>query len=98
MLADRRDPFGSGTENSLLVERIRASIRANGPLNFRNYMALVAHDPHDGYYATTSAIGAAGDFVTSPELHPIFGALIARQVAECWQLLGRPAPFRVVEQ
>ncbi|MBI2322579.1 MAG: SAM-dependent methyltransferase, partial [Chloroflexi bacterium] len=37
------------------------------------------------------------DFVTSPEAHPAFAALVARQVVECWELLGRPAPLAVVE-
>ena len=40
---------------------------------------------------------AAGDFLTAPETHPIFGAAIARQLDEVWQRLGRPEPFVVRE-
>src|SRR5690606_37700443 len=36
-------------------------------------------------------------YETSPEVHPIFGFLWARQVLECWERLGRPAPFALVE-
>ena len=37
------------------------------------------------------------DFYTSVDVHPIFGRLLARQLAEMWDLLGRPAEFVVVE-
>ena len=37
------------------------------------------------------------DFYTSVDVHPIFGRLLARQLAEMWDLLGRPAEFMVVE-
>jgi SAM-dependent MidA family methyltransferase len=38
-----------------------------------------------------------GDFLTAPETDPIFGHTLARQVAECWERLGRPDPFTVRE-
>jgi SAM-dependent MidA family methyltransferase len=98
MLTESRDPFGSATENALLRRRVVERIERNGPISFHAFMELVAHDPDDGYYATRSAFGPDGDFVTSPQLHPIFGALLARQLEQCWRLLDRPAPFRVVEQ
>jgi SAM-dependent MidA family methyltransferase len=98
MLTESRDPFGSATENTLLRRRLAERIEREGPISFHTFMELVAHDPDDGYYATRSAFGPDGDFVTSPQLHPIFGALLARQLEQCWQLLDRPAPFRVVEQ
>jgi SAM-dependent MidA family methyltransferase len=98
MLTDARDPFGSSTENTVLADRLRQRIRRDGPITFRDFMATVAHDPLDGYYASRAAIGAAGDFITSPEVHPLFGALLARQACECWEFAGKPGSFLLVEQ
>ena len=85
-------------ENTLLTDRLRERIRRDGPISFRDFMALVAHDPRDGYYATSAATGASGDFITSPEVHPLYGALIALQACECWELAGKPSTFCLVEQ
>src|SRR5579883_1709879 len=98
MQTDLFDPFGATTENQALRALLRERIRAEGSITFRDYMATVAYHPDEGYYARRAVIGADGDFVTSPEVHPLFGALIARQVAQFWELLGQPDPFVVVEQ
>src|SRR5581483_2933557 len=94
---DRYDAFGSNADNTVLTDRLRERIRRDGPITFRDFMALVAHDPDDGYYATQVAAGREGDFITSPEVHPLFGALLARQACECWELAGKPKLFRIVE-
>jgi SAM-dependent MidA family methyltransferase len=61
-------------------------------------MRLALYHPRYGYYTRLAhPPGARGDFYTSPELHPAFGALIARQLLEVWQRLGRPDPFVVEE-
>lgn len=60
-------------------------------------MELALYAPEVGYYNTQAVLGASGDYVTSPELHPSFGALLGRQVEDCWRALGRPASFRVRE-
>ncbi len=81
-----------------LVERIRAEIEATGPLTFARFMALALADPDHGYYATTDDRPTrAGDFLTAPELHPIFGAVLARALDEQWRALDRPAAFVVRE-
>ena len=98
MLTESHDPFGAAIENAVLRRRLVERLRRDGPISFRDFMAVVAHDPDDGYYATRAAIGGAGDFLTSPELHPLFGALLSRQVVQFWELLDRPAEFPVVEQ
>ena len=41
--------------------------------------------------------GAAGDYYTSPLVHPAFGALLSVQLFQMWELLGKPKPFAVVE-
>jgi SAM-dependent MidA family methyltransferase len=54
------------------------------------------YHPEGGYY---SRLGTRrrGDYYTSVDVHPIFGCLIARQLAEMWELLGSPRPFVAVE-
>ena len=81
-----------------LAERIRAEIRATGPMPFARFMELALYDPDGGYYRSPEARpGRGGDFITAPELHPIFGELLARAVDDAWVTLGRPEPFSVVE-
>jgi len=81
-----------------LAERIRAEIRATEPMPFARFMELALYDPDGGYYRSPEARpGRGGDFITAPELHPIFGELLARAVDDAWVTLGRPEPFSVVE-
>ena len=54
------------------------------------------YHPEHGYYSRASA-RRFGDYYTSVDVHPIFGRLLARQLAEMWELLGSPRPFLVVE-
>lgn len=79
-----------------LIERITAHPQQR--ISFADFMAIALYDPDHGYYATTgSAIGAAGDFYTSPHLGADFGELLAEQFAELWHLLGYPRSFTLVE-
>jgi SAM-dependent MidA family methyltransferase len=66
-----------------LLERIGAELAAAGNwISFARYMELVLHEPGLGYYAGGARkIGAGADFVTAPELSPLFGRALARQVA-----------------
>jgi len=72
--------------------RVAALIRseiagAGGWIPFSRYMQLALYAPGLGYYsAGTHKFGAGGDFITAPELTPVFSRCIANQVAE---LLGR---------
>ncbi len=79
-------------------QAIRSEIDRRGPIPFADYMALALGHPEGGYYAAAAARPTrAGDFLTAPELDPIFGAALARQVAEAWERIGRPKPFTLVE-
>ena len=61
---------------------VRAVRQAGGFLPFDRYMQIALYAPGLGYYvAGARKFGAAGDFVTAPELTPLFGATLARQVA-----------------
>jgi len=77
---------------------IRAEIARRGPIPFVDFMALALGHPEGGYYTGAATRPTrAGDFLTAAELHPIFGAALARQVAEAWERLGQPSPFTLVE-
>lgn len=67
-----------------LSETIRQDIAAHGGwISFARYMELALYAPGLGYYtAGAHKFGAAGDFITAPELSPLFGRTLARQVAE----------------
>lgn len=67
--------------HALLDREIAA---AGGDLPFDRYMELALYAPGLGYYVNARhKIGAAGDFVTAPEVSPLFGGCVAAQVAEC---------------
>src|SRR5262249_39442565 len=53
--------------------------------------------PRLGYYATRDPLGAAGDFVTAPEVSQVFGELIGLWCADVWTQMGRPDPVLLVE-
>ncbi|MCI5074349.1 class I SAM-dependent methyltransferase [Oricola sp.] len=80
-----------------LETRIRRLIATTGPLPVSDYMAMCLFDPQDGYYTTREPFGADGDFVTAPEISQMFGEIVAAWLVHAWRLLGRPAPFALVE-
>ncbi len=78
-----------------LVERIAAQIdAAGGWIGFDHYMRMALYEPRLGYYSGGSRkFGPAGDFVTGPELSPIYGACIATQCAAWFEEL----PAQILE-
>ncbi|MET0653474.1 MAG: SAM-dependent methyltransferase [Hyphomicrobiaceae bacterium] len=85
-----------GADNPLLL-KLRERIGRDGPLPVSDYMHLCVGDPEHGYWRRRDTIGAAGDFVTAPEISQIFGELIGLWCAVTWQQLGSPTPLRLVE-
>ena len=59
-------------------------------------MEACLYSPRGGFYSARSDRVSA-HFGTSSTMHPVFGALIARQLEQMWQLLGEPPVFHVVE-
>jgi len=63
-------------------------VRERGPLTVAAFMELALYDPADGYYARAAQrSGRAGDFFTSVDVGPLFGELLAKQLAEMFQIL-----------
>ncbi|MBB5193287.1 SAM-dependent MidA family methyltransferase [Silvimonas terrae] len=73
-----------------LVNRIKQAIDdAGGWLSFSDYMRRALYEPGLGYYSGgATKFGEAGDFVTAPELSPLFGACLATTTAQVLQALG----------
>ena len=71
---------------ALIVEALATN---GGWLPFARYMELALYAPGLGYYAAGAhKLGAGGDFVTAPEISPVFGRSLARQCAEVLKGLG----------
>jgi len=83
---------------SALLARLREAIHASGGwLAFDRFMALALYEPGLGYYANQNpkfgqmpagVAGQGSDFVTAPELSPLFGHTLARQVAQALSATG----------
>ena len=87
-------PAYQGPGEPALLDSMRVEIESNGPITFARFMDRALYEPGLGYYATSgNRQTRAGDFLTAPELHPIFGWALARQVDETWARLNRPSDF-----
>ncbi|MGI9217267.1 MAG: SAM-dependent methyltransferase, partial [Hydrogenophaga sp.] len=83
---------------SALLARVQEDIRAAGGwLPFDRFMAMALYEPGLGYYANAlpkfgqmpgGTAGQGSDFVTAPELSPLFGHTLARQVAQALTATG----------
>ncbi len=82
--------------SQVLLERIVSEIReSGGAVGFDTFMEAALYQPGYGYYsAGVAKFGAAGDFVTAPELSPVFGRCVTRQLV---QWLTEQADWQVVE-
>lgn len=80
----------AAVHSARLQDLIRAEIAAaGGSISFARYMELALYAPGLGYYsAGARKFGAGGDFVTAPEISPLFGRCVARQCRQVLQHLG----------
>lgn len=75
-----------------------AAVAEGKLVRFDRFMETVLYHPELGYYARNpERAGRQGDFITSPEVAPLFGETLARWVSEVWTGLGAPAPFHLIE-
>ena len=85
------------SEGGGLRRFILSQIEERGPIPFVQFMDWCLYHPEYGYYRSEKTrIGREGDYYTSPCVHPIFGHLIAKQLFQMAEILGRET-FDVVE-
>ncbi|MGD9998918.1 MAG: SAM-dependent methyltransferase [Ilumatobacteraceae bacterium] len=78
------------------ADEIAAAIAADGPLRFDRYLEIALYGAH-GFYRAGGVAGRRGDFLTSPEVGPLFGTVLARYIGAERARLGNPADFTVIE-
>ncbi len=83
------DPVAAA-HSARLLDHLRAEIaNADGAISFARFMELALYAPGLGYYrAGARKFGPGGDFVTAPELSPLFARCLARQCQEVLHTLG----------
>src|SRR5215510_6392119 len=81
---------------SAVDQEIRDLIQKHGRITFAQFMQACLYSPHGGFYSARGT-RISTHFGTSPTSHPVFGALIARQLEQMWHLLGDPPVFHVIE-
>ena len=82
---------------SALGDLLIARIARTGPISLADYMADCLMHPKFGYYATRDPFGAAGDFITAPEISQMFGELIGLSLAQAWIDQGQPAAITLAD-
>jgi SAM-dependent MidA family methyltransferase len=95
-----------------LLDRIQSAIRSRGRITFAEFMRMALYEPGLGYYMTASdrslgtdgagqsvglgRSGREGDYFTAPELHPLFGQMVGRQVIEMVDRLRHIVPLEEI--
>ncbi|HEY3146746.1 MAG TPA: SAM-dependent methyltransferase [Dongiaceae bacterium] len=79
------------------LDLLKRRIAASGPVTVAEFMRVALAEHGAGYYATRDPLGAAGDFVTAPEISQMFGELIGLWCVDAWERAGAPDPFLLVE-
>jgi len=81
-----------------LAGQVREQIATSGPVGFDTVMNVALYDADSGFYEVGGRAGRRdGDFITSPEVGPLFGAVISEALDTWWRDAGSPPVFRVVE-
>lgn len=80
-----------------LADLLLRRIAATGPISLADYMADCLLHPEYGYYTRAEPFGAAGDFITAPEISQMFGELLGLWLAQCWLDQGAPPRFVLAE-
>ena len=93
---------GGPTANPGPADRLAHLIRREGPIPFDAFVAEALYGA-GGFFASGRGAGRgiggeqAADFITSPEIGPVFGALVGVALDRWWDALEQPDPYLVVE-
>lgn len=84
--------------SSPAADDVGDAIRTAGrPIPFQRVMDIALYGEH-GFYSSGGRAGRRrGDFLTSPEVGPLFGAVLARAIGRWWRELGSPGEFVVID-
>ena len=84
-------------QSQLLVRRIQAACHlTNGWIKFSEFMNIVLYEPALGYYSGgLQKFGEKGDFITAPEVSPLFGQCLANQLSEAIKNLRQSTAEKV---
>lgn len=80
-----------------LEAELKHRIERDGPISVAEFMSLALGHREHGYYIKQDPFGAAGDFITAPEISQCFGELIGIWAVAVWEQAGAPAPVNFVE-
>tara|TARA_Y100000996_G_scaffold259370_1_gene204223 strand:- start:6038 stop:7183 length:1146 start_codon:yes stop_codon:yes gene_type:complete len=82
-----------------ITKVIKKLIESNkGKINFANFMSTCMTNENFGYYSSKHlSWDQKGDYQTSPEVHPVFGYLWAKQINECWGKMNKPKKIQIIE-
>ena len=85
------------SRNEELKQFILSQIKEKGPIPFSQFMEWCLYHPQYGYYQSEGLrIGKEGDYYTGPCVHPLFGGMVAKQLSQMAEILGKEN-FDVVE-
>jgi SAM-dependent MidA family methyltransferase len=82
---------------SAVAQAIADEIRRRGPMRFDRYMELALYAPGGYYDDPPVGAGPAGDYVTSPHVHPVFAQLLAEAIRDLHEAMGRPGDVELIE-
>ena len=81
-----------------LISEIKKQIEKKNRITFAEFMDIALYWPGKGYYTSENVRwGKDGDYLTSIDVSPVFGRLLAYQINEMWQNLGSPPQFSIIE-
>ncbi len=89
MLLSASDEIRAAIAHAEHVDHVRA-------IPFERFMHLALYGEH-GFFTMGGGAGRLGDFITSPEIGPLFGAVLSRALDAWWAELGHPEDFTVVD-
>lgn len=79
-----------------VADRLTRLIDAHGPISVSTYVEQALYGD-GGFYMAGGQAGRRGDFITAPEVGPLFGAVLARALDSWWRELGEPESITVLE-